>query len=209
MNTLLLATSNPAKIDEIRWYLHDIPLKLVSLQDIGCAPDAPETGSTFKENALMKATYYRIKTGLPVLTDDGGIEIDALDGEPGVDSHRWISKDQDDADEDLISYLYMRMADIPLEKRGAQMRLVLCLQLVDGKSFYSEGIIRGIIAVKPTTLRTKGFPYRSVFYLPQIQKYYNHEELTKEESQKLNHRKSALDAMRPYLFDFVVNTSKI
>lgn len=197
MHQLLLGTSNKAKIAEISLYLKHVPIKLVSLTDVSCTADAPETGHSFEENALQKAHYYQLKTGLPVLTDDGGIEIDALNGEPGVDAHRWVSKTHDDPDEDLIAYTFARMKNVPIDKRGAQMRLVLCLLMPHRPPIFSEGVIRGIIATKPWQGRTEGFPYRSVFYLPEIHKYYNHELLTKEESNRLNHRKRAIDKLIP------------
>lgn len=201
MKQLLIATSNQAKVDEIRRYLKLPHITLLSLKDIGIIADAEETGRTFVQNALGKAHYYMKKSGLPSLADDGGIEIDALGGEPGVDAHRWISRTHDDPDEDLIQYTFTRMSSVSKENRGAQMHLILALVFPDGQEYTSEGIVRGVIALKPSDHRTPGFPYRSVFFLPELNKFYDHQMLTENESEKYNHRKKALDALIPILLD--------
>ena len=199
MNKLLIATSNPAKLEEIRDILSDLPITCVSLSDAGITDVVEETGKTFEENAILKANYYAKKSGLPTLADDGGLEIDALDGEPGIHSHRWIHQDREDEDEELIEYTMEKMRGLPLAERGAQLRLVLALVLPTGETYTSKGIIRGIIAEKPSTYRRKGFPYRSLLFLPQINKFYNHDELTPEENREYNHRKSALEKLKPII----------
>jgi XTP/dITP diphosphohydrolase len=199
MNTLLLATNNPAKVQEITRFLSDIPIRLVTPKEVGIADQAPEDGRTFEENALSKARFYQERSGLPALADDGGIEIDALGGKPGVDSHRWVSKVKDDEDEILIAEVYKQMRGLPREKRGAQMRLILTLVLLDGQIFTAEGIQRGIIAEHPGIHRTPGFPFRAVFFIPEINKYYDHSVMTKEENEKYNHRNKALKKLRPII----------
>src|SRR3990167_2672003 len=146
---LLVATTNPGKLAEIRRFLTDIPVELVSLKDVGIADSVEETGKTFEENAILKAKFYAQKSGLPTLADDGGFEIDVLGGEPGVKSHRWIDSTRENSDEELIAYTIKRMKDIPEDKRGAQLRLVLALVLPDGQLFTSEASVRGIVPVNP------------------------------------------------------------
>ncbi len=199
MKKLLLATNNPAKIEEIKRFLTDIPVQLVTLSEVGVNEQSPEDGRTFEENALFKARFYMEKSGLPALADDGGIEIDALHGEPGVDSHRWVSKDKDDDDETLIEEVYKRMKDIPLDKRGAQMRVILKLVEPDGSVFTSEGVQRGIIAEQPGPHRTAGFPFRTVFFIPELNKYYDHSVMTDTENEEYNHRKKALEQLKPII----------
>lgn len=196
---LLIATTNPGKFAEIKRFLGDLSLELVGLIDAGITDAVEETGSTFEENAILKATYYMQKSGLPTLADDGGFEIDALDGAPGVKSHRWIHKDQEDTDEELIAYTLEKMRGLPRAKRGAQLRLVLALVLPDGRKFTVEEKTRGIVAEKPSDHRTPGFPYRSLLFLPEIGKYYDHDLLTPEETDRFNHRKRALDKLKPIL----------
>jgi len=199
MKKLLIATTNPGKLAEIRRFLSDIPLKLVSLQDVGITENVEETGKTFEENAILKAKYYAEKSGLPTLADDGGFEIDALNGEPGVKSHRWIHGDREDDDVELIRFTFDRMKDVPEGNRGAQLRLVLALMLPDGTVHTVTDLTRGIVPFEPSSENVPGFPYRSILYLPEIGKYYNHDLLTPEETEKYNHRKRALDKLKPFL----------
>lgn len=196
MNTLLVATTNPGKLAELQEFLADVPLTLVSLKDVGITATVEETGVTFEENALLKATYYAKLSGLPTIADDGGFEIDALGGEPGVKSHRWIHQDTEDEDEELIEYAMLRLKDVPPEKRGAQLHLVLAFATTDGKTWTSEASVRGIIPLVPSTYRRQGFPYRSLLFLPEIGKFYNHDELTQEENKTYNHRKKAVEELK-------------
>ena len=199
MKKLLIATTNPGKLAEIREFLSDVPLTLLSLSDVGIVDAVEETGITFEENAVLKAKHYAKESDLPTLADDGGLEIDALSGEPGVKSHRWIHKDREDTDEELIQYTLDRMKDIVDANRGAQLRLVLALVLPSGEVFTSEEKVRGIIPRKASEYRRKGFPYRSLLFLPEINKYYNHDELTVAETETYNHRKKALDILKPII----------
>jgi len=199
MKKLLIATTNPGKLAEIKEFLSDVPLTLVNLSDVGIVDAVEETGITFEENAVLKAKHYAKESDLPTLADDGGLEIDALSGEPGVKSHRWIHKDREDTDEELIQYTLDRMKDIVDANRGAQLRLVLALVLPSGEVFTSEEKVRGIIPRKASEYRRKGFPYRSLLFLPEINKYYNHDELTVAETETYNHRKKALEIIKPIL----------
>ncbi|KKU81700.1 MAG: Non-canonical purine NTP pyrophosphatase [Microgenomates group bacterium GW2011_GWA2_47_8] len=119
--------------------------------------------------------------------------------EPGVKSHRWIHKDREDTDEELIEYTLKKMRGLPRAKRGAQLRLVLALIFPDGRQYTVEERTRGIVAQKPSTHRTHGFPYRSLLFLPEIGKYYDHDLLTPEETERFNHRKCAIDKLKPIL----------
>ena len=206
MKKLLIATSNPGKFAEIKRFLTDLPLELVGLSDVGITDTVEETGTTFEENAVLKAKFYAKRSGLPTLADDGGFEIDALAGQPGVKSHRWIHGDRDDKDEELIQYALDRLKDVPDEKRGAQLRLVLALVLPSGEMFTAEEKIRGIVARQASDFRHKGFPYRSLLFLPEIGKYYNHDELTATETETYNHRKKALEILKPILKSKVCST---
>jgi len=203
MKTLLIATSNPGKLAEIKLFLGDLPVALVGLADVGIGKNADETGDSFRENAVIKARYCALKSGLPTIADDGGLEIDALGGEPGVRSHRWIHRDRDDDDEELIAYTMEKMKNIPQNMRQAQLRVVLALVLPDKRVFTAEAKIRGVIPTKASASRTKGFPYRSILYLPAIDKFYNQDELTSQENERYNHRKKALDRLKPIIRTYV------
>lgn len=199
MKKLLVATTNPGKLTEIKRFLSDLPVELVSLRDAGITDFPDETGMTFEENAILKAKYYAKESGLPTLADDGGFEIDALGGEPGVRSHRWIDQSRESTDEELITYTIERMKDVPDGMRGAQLRLVLALVLPDGEIHTTEASVRGVVPVSPTGTRSEGFPFRSLLFIPDINKYYNHDELTDSENDAYNHRKRALDQLKPII----------
>ncbi len=199
MQKLLIATTNPGKLAEIKRFLADIPVELVSLKDVGISDAPEETGISFEENAILKAKYYATESKLPTLADDGGFEIDALNGEPGVKSHRWVHGDKENTDEELIQYTMDRMKNVPDEKRGAQLRLVLAFVLPTGEVFTSSEKVRGIVPQKSSDIRHAGFPYRSLLFLPEINKFYNHDELTEAETETYNHRKKALDLLKPMI----------
>lgn len=194
---LLIATTNPGKLAEIKRFLSDLPIELVSLKDVGITDNVEETGKTFEENAILKAKYYSKKSGLPTIADDGGFEIDALGGQPGVKSHRWIHGDREDTDDELIAYTFEKMKGII--KRGAQLRAVLALVLPSGEIHTATSATRGTIPNKPSLDRVPGFPYRSILFIPKIGKYYNHDLLTPQETETYNHRKKALDKLKPMI----------
>lgn len=200
---LLIATTNPGKFDEIKHFLSDLSLELVGLKDLRITHIVDETGKTFEENAILKAKFYCQKSGLPTLADDGGFEIDALKGEPGVKSHRWIHGNREDTDEELIEYTLEKLRGLPLAMRGAQLRLVLALIFPDDRKFTVEEKTRGLVAEKASVHMTPGFPYRSLLYLPEIEKYYDQDLLTPEETERFNHRKRAIDKLKPILIQWM------
>ena len=122
---LVIATTNSAKLAEYRLLLAPYPLELVSLRDVGIDQEPAETGATFRENALIKARFYFELTRLPTLADDGGLEVDALHGAPGVNSHRWLGAEADDRM--LAEEIVRRMAQVPDGRRGARIRCALAL----------------------------------------------------------------------------------
>lgn len=200
MRKLLIATTNPGKLAEIRSFLSDVPVELVSLKDVGITVNVEETGTTFEENAVLKAKTYADLSGLMTLADDGGFEIDALSGEPGVKSHRWVHGDRDSSDEELIAYTFSRMKDVPEKKRGARLTLVLALvQPGNPVIATAKESIRGIVPLEPSPVRHEGFPYRSILYIPELKKFYDHMSFTPEETERYNHRKKALEKLKPIL----------
>lgn len=218
----VLGTTNPAKQRELRELLTGLPITWLALGDLGDPPEVEETGATFEENALLKARAYAAWSGLPALADDGGLTIDALGGEPGVKSRRWIGG-RDAADEELIAYTIERMAGLARERRGAAMRVVeafvlpptrspvhpsalargappnIPIWLADGPAeTLGAGEIRGTIAETPSPRRHPGFPFRSVFlHDPAAGRYYD--EMEPAEHERMNHRRAALVAIRDRL----------
>jgi XTP/dITP diphosphohydrolase len=194
MTKLLIATKNPGKIAEYRIILKNLPLKIITLGDLNIKDSVEEDGKTFEENAIKKAKFYSELTELPTLAEDGGIEIDYLDGEPGVKSRRWPGYEA--TDEELINMTFEKLKGVPLEKRSAQLRVVIALA-INSEIKTSEGIIQGIILEKPVKTTIPGFPYRSVFYIPEVKKVFA--ETTEEEEMLVSQRKKAIEKLLPII----------
>lgn len=164
MKKLLIATTNPGKVLEYKEIFKELklPIELVSLKEVGIIEKAEEDGSTFEENAIKKARFYFNLSNLPTMSDDGGLEIDYLNGEPGVKSRRWPGYEA--SDEELQQIALDKLRGVPGEKRGAQLKAVIGLIFPSDEKFYTfEGILRGIIAEKPFDKIIAGYPFRSIF----------------------------------------------
>ena len=158
----------------------------------------PRPGAGPRRRLLLATTNPAKQRELSRLLADLPIELvgpDALGGEPGVRSARWLGREA--SDEELIAATLRRMHGLPPERRGAALRLVVALVLPDGREVLGEGVIRGVIAEQATNGRERGFPFRSVFYLPSLGKYYL--DLTGEEHERINHRRAALVPVRAAL----------
>lgn len=185
---LFLGTQNLAKIEEYQKYLIHSKLKLITLKELGFHEEPLEIGKTFAECAMQKARFYSENTGLATLSEDGGFEIDALGGEPGVYSRRWVG--EQGTDDDRIQKVFSKLEGIPAAERTARLKLVLTVYFPDVKDHISvERAIDGIIPEKPSETRIHDFPYRSVLFLPKYNKYYC--DLSEKEHDQVNHRKDA------------------
>lgn len=194
MKKLLIATNNPAKIAEYKIILKNLPLELITLGDLNIKTSVEEDGETFEENAIKKAKFYSKLSGLPTLAEDGGIEIDHLNGEPGVKSRRWPGYEA--SDEELINMTFEKLKGVPLKKRGAQLRVVIAL-VANNETKISGGAIRGIILEKPVETHIPGYPFRSVFYIPTMKKVFA--EMTEEEEMLVSQRKKAVEKLLPII----------
>jgi len=193
MRPLLIATTNPAKLTEYRLLLRDLELELVSLADAGITDTPEETGATFEENALIKARFYFERARTATLADDGGLEIDALGGEPGVRSHRWLNSGRDDSDQALVNEVMRRMKGVPVGRRSARLRAATALIYDDGgqvRERVAEAAIEGVIAERAFPLLREGFPYRAVLFMPERNCFVG--ELGDEEEAKISQRRIAL-----------------
>ncbi len=159
---LLLATRNPSKARELAQLLGELPFKLISLEEAGISETVEETGSTFEENAVIKAKAYVSLSGLLTLADDSGLEVDALGGRPGVLSARYGSPEL--SDEERLDLLLQELKDVPWEKRTARFRCVIALAWPSGEVRTVEGIVEGVIQYKPEGFN--GFGYDPIFHLP-------------------------------------------
>jgi XTP/dITP diphosphohydrolase len=202
MRRLLIATTNPAKLAEYRLILRDlgIELELVSLADVGISEAPEETGATFAENALIKARFYFERARIATLADDGGLEIDALGGEPGVRSHRWLGSGGDDSDAALVAEVMRRMKGVEAALRTARIRATIALTYNDSGALRektAEGKIEGVIGERAYPVIRAGFPYRAVLVIPGRNQYLG--ELGDEEEAQISQRRIAVMALRAEL----------
>lgn len=187
--TLLLATRNPGKIAEIRRLTAGSGWTWRGLDEFPRTPDAPETGGAFSDNARQKATYYASATGLPAVADDSGLEVDALDGAPGVDSAHYAGPERDDAANNRK--LIEALRGVPAVQRQARFRCVMALVSAGKTLAETSGAIEGLIIDTPRG--TNGFGYDPHFLVPSLGRTMA--ELTPAEKNAISHRGQALRAM--------------
>ena len=166
MLKLLLATTNRGKLREYHQLLKGVPFELVSPADEGIDIAVDEKKGTFEENARLKAVTYSRLSGLVTLADDSGLEVDALDGGPGIVSARFAGEQA--TDKDRIEHLLARLKGIPWEKRTARFRCVIAIAAPSRATQLCDGECQGLIAFEPKG--ENGFGYDPVFYLPEFGK---------------------------------------
>lgn len=186
---LLFATRNVGKVRELQQMV-GARIEVVSLQAFPEVAEVEETGTTFEENARLKALSYARATGLAALADDSGLCVEALDGRPGVYSARYV----EGSDEDRVQALLREVAQVPTERRGARFVCALCLAFPDGQAWATEGVLEGRLTTAPRG--EGGFGYDPIFELPNGK---TTAELTREEKAVLSHRGQAFGAMWPRL----------
>jgi XTP/dITP diphosphohydrolase len=194
MNRLLIATTNSAKLAEYRVLLRPFDLEVISLRDAGIDVEAPEDGATFIENARLKARFYFDRAGIATLADDGGLEVDALGGAPGVHSHRWLGADA--GDRALAEEIVARMRGVAPERRTARLRAVAAMIFAEEdarRETVVEAAFEGVIADRCYPRIQPGFPYRAVLMIPQRGCYLA--ELGEEEAAILSQRRSMVDQL--------------
>ena len=178
---LLIATKNPGKAGEMQRFLGAVFETSLLPTD---APDVRETGVTFEENAVQKATEYFRLYGIPTVADDGGLEIDALNGEPGVYSRRWPGYEA--TDKELIDLALTKLDGVPPERRTAHLRTVGAFY--DGtRTLTKTASIAGVIVTQAPLECEKGYPFRSIFFVPRFGKLFR--DLTHNEHEQVNHRR--------------------
>lgn len=192
MSKLLIATTNPAKAREYREFLSDLGIEVLSLGDLGNFEIVEETGETFEENAILKAKEYFAQFQIPTLADDGGLMIDALAGEPGVKSHRWLGRLA--SDEELAKQALERMQGVPKERRNAILSTFVVFY--DGANLLIENeAVRGYITEEYPGRMEKGFPWRAVLVVKEFGKLY--QDLTPAEHEQINHRRKIIERLKP------------
>lgn len=193
MKKIIFATGNEGKMREVRMILQDLGVEILSLKEAGIAADVEENGTTFEENAVIKATEIMKMCGEIVLADDSGLEVDALNKEPGIYSARYMGHDTSYhiKNKSLIDRLEGKSG----EERNARFVCVIAAALPDGRVFTTRGTMEGQIGYKERG--ENGFGYDPIFYLPEYGCYSA--ELPLEEKNKLSHRGKALRLMKEKL----------
>lgn len=189
---VILASKNQHKLTELSAILSQLGFEIALESEYGLDIDVEETGTTFEENSFLKADAVMKASGLPVLADDSGLMVDALDGAPGVYSARYGHKA---SDKERTAYLLENMKDVPEERRGAKFVCVITCLFPDGRTIVARGECPGVIARAPHG--ENGFGYDPVFYLPELGMTYA--ELPSEQKNAISHRARALqDFCRKY-----------
>lgn len=188
----VVASTNQGKIKEIKKVLGETSLDVVSMAEIGFNEDIEETGTTFEENALIKAQAVAEKAGsddIIVMADDSGLEVDALNGAPGVYSARYAGEGATDSDRN--AKLLRELINVPENRRQARFVSSIAVVMPGSKNFVVRGTCEGIVAFEPKG--DNGFGYDPLFYIPE----YNctMAELSMEEKNKISHRGRALVKM--------------
>lgn len=193
MRKLIFATGNKDKMREIREILADTDMEIISMKEAGIQADIVEDGTSFEENAVIKAKAIMELTGELVLADDSGLEIDYLNKEPGIYSARYMGEDTSYhiKNHNLIS----RLEGVPDEKRTARFVCAIAAAFPDGEILTVRDTVEGIIGYEEKG--ENGFGYDPIFYLPEYEKYSA--ELPREEKNKISHRGKALRKMREEL----------
>ena len=195
MDKIIFATGNEGKMKEVRMILEDLGLPVLSLKDAGITADVEENGTTFEENAQIKAKAIMEMTGALVLADDSGLEVDALDMEPGIYSARYMGHDTSYhiKNQNIIDRLEGKVG----EERSARFVCAIAAAFPDGRVLITRGTMEGQIGYEEKG--ENGFGYDPIFYLPEYQCYSA--ELSLEEKNKLSHRGKALRLMKERLHE--------
>ncbi|MEG6614945.1 XTP/dITP diphosphatase [Peptococcaceae bacterium 1198_IL3148] len=202
MQKLVLASGNKGKLKEFNTLLAPLNISVLSLADYPGMPETIEDGSTFSENAIKKAKEAAQHTGLPALADDSGLEVDYLNGQPGVYSARFAGEPKDDAANNRK--LLALMKDVPWEQRTARFRCVIAICTPEGTVETSDGACEGYILEEERG--NGGFGYDPLFYVPQFDKTFA--ELDMTEKNKISHRGRALQGMVNILTKRVKSVNK-
>ncbi|MBQ5735553.1 MAG: XTP/dITP diphosphatase [Lachnospiraceae bacterium] len=197
MNRIVFATGNENKMKEIREILGDLNTEIISLKQAGIDVEIIEDGKSFEENALIKARAIWKETKGIVLADDSGLEVDYLNGEPGIYSARYLGEDTsyDIKNKAIID----RLEGVPDEKRTARFVCVIAAVFPDGTELTTRGTIEGIIGYEQKG--DNGFGYDPIVYVPELKK--TTAELSMEEKNEISHRGNALRKMKKNIIKYL------
>ena len=197
MKEIVIATKNPGKAKEFEALFHSKGYEIKTLNDFPEIPDIAETGTTFKQNALIKAKTVSQFLNRTVVADDSGLIVDALHGEPGVYSARYAGRQK--SDQDNNDKLIKNLNGVPLSRRSARFHCTLALVAPDKKDLVVEGEVPGLILEEPRG--EFGFGYDPLFYVPELGKTMA--ELSQADKNKMSHRARALEKLSAQWDDWV------
>ncbi len=197
MIKLLLASQNQGKLRELQAILHDLPIQLITPADLGIQLDVAETGSTYAENAALKSNAFANASGLIALADDSGLEVDALNGAPGLYSARYAPA-PNATDADRRAYLLQNLLPSP-HPWTARFRATIAISLPGGETHFAEGACEGEII--PEERGAGGFGYDPIFYIPE--KGCTMAELNEAEKNRISHRARALEKAKEILLSLI------
>jgi len=192
---IIAATNNKHKLEEIKEILSEIDYEVYSLEDVGINIEVKETGSTFEENALIKAREICKLTGQISIADDSGLEVEILDGRPGVYSARYAGVNGENRDKANNIKLLEELKDVSEDKRNARFYSVIAIVFPDGQELTTRGYIKGKIGYEEKG--DNGFGYDPIFIIDGLDKTMA--EIGMEEKNKISHRANALKKMKSLL----------
>lgn len=197
MKKIVFASNNDGKIKEIKEILKDFDAEILTMKEAGADIEIEENGTTFEENALIKARAVMQITGEITMADDSGLEIDYLNGEPGVYSARYMGHDTsyDIKNNAIIE----RMKNVSGNNRSARFVCAIAAVFPDGKEFVEKGTMEGVIGEKP--MGENGFGYDPILFLPQYNK--SSAQLTSEEKNRISHRGEAINKMKAAIEKYI------
>jgi XTP/dITP diphosphohydrolase len=193
MSDILLASQNPGKLEEMRLLVEGLPLRVVGPREIGIRDAPEETGSSFLENARLKARHYAWRSGLLTVADDSGISVDALGGEPGLYSSRFGGENASDLERNRL--LLERLRGVPQERRGARFTSAVAAARGDDVIFEAQESVEGRIA--EAMRGANGFGYDPLFFYPPYGRTFG--EVPREDKDRVSHRGKAFARLRAFL----------
>jgi XTP/dITP diphosphohydrolase len=190
---LLLASQNPGKLDEMAQLIVGLPFRILSPRDLGIGEAPEETGTSFIENAILKARYYSDHSGRLTVADDSGLSVAAMNGEPGLYSSRFGGEGASDEDRNLL--LLDRLRDLPPERRGARFTSAVAVAHKGNLMFQAVESVEGRILETPRG--SKGFGYDPLFYYPPLGQTFA--EIAPEQKARVSHRGKTFAKLRVFL----------
>ncbi len=199
---LLLASQNPGKLNEMRQLVEGLPFRVLGPRELAIEEAPEETGTTFIENATLKALYYAGRSGLLTVADDSGISVDALEGRPGLHSSRFGGEGATDVDRNRL--LLEKLKGLSHDERGAHFTSAVAVARGDTVLFQAQEQVDGFIA--EVTRGENGFGYDPLFFYPPFGRTFG--EVPREEKDKVSHRGKAFARLRAFLTELVAEARR-